>query len=233
MEPDDADELDSDAGDEWGPQMAIPGYLVAPGPEQYRHRVGGGSWKAVDPRSAALPPVVLLVLDLRDPRLTSLQMEGVDELPFALHVNIESPEREVYRIEPETQTVRLVHPDAGQPDPMPPAVLLPNPFPETRVHLRPMTAADWPLDEDSLVRLQGEFSGGVHFLRVLGPPIWIEEQEQPTCSCGAPMPYVGGIGAEAEWSDYIPGRRFHIGGGAFYYFLCRRCREVLAMFQCT
>jgi hypothetical protein len=172
-----------------------------------------------------------LILDLRDPRLASLHMEGVEELAFALHVNCDWQEREVYRIEPETRTVRLLYPDAGQPELVLPAI--PHPFPETRVHLRPMTAADWPLDEASLSRLQSESGGGPHFLRVLGPPIWIEEEEKPTCSCGASMPYVGGIGAEAEWSDYVPGRRFHFGNGAYYLFLCRQCREVLAMCQCT
>src|SRR2546422_2233059 len=108
MEPDDADEWGMDPCPEWGPQMAIPGYLVAPGPEQYRHRVGGDSWQAVDPQSAALPPLVLLILDLRDPRLTPLQMEGGEELALALHVNCTLPGRavQVYRIEPETRTVR-------------------------------------------------------------------------------------------------------------------------------
>jgi hypothetical protein len=233
MERDDADELEAEASDEWGPQMAIPGYLVEPGQEQYHHRVGGISWQAVDPRSAALPPLVLLILDLRDPRLASLHMEGVEELPFALHVNCEWPERQVYRIEPETRTVRLIYPDTGQPMPLLPAIPFPNPFPETRVHLRDMTAADWPLDWGSLSRLQGEFKSGPHFLRVLGPPIWIEEEMNPTCSCGAPMLCVGGIGAEAEWNNYVPGDLLYFGNGAFYLFLCRRCREVLVMFQCT
>ena len=233
MEPDDADEWEAEASDEWGPQMAIPGYLVELGQEPYRHRVGGTSWQAVDPRSGALPPLVVLILDLRDPRLASLHMEGVEELPFALHVNCEWPERQVYRIEPETRTMRLVYPEEGQPKPLLPGSLFPNPFPETRVRLRPMTAVDWPLDENARSRLRSEFSGGPHFLRVLGPPIWIEFEEKPTCSCGAPMPYVGGIGAEAEWSDYVPGDLFYFGNGGFYFFLCRRCREVLAMFQCT
>ena len=134
---------------------------------------------------------------------------------------------------PGTRTVRLVYPETGQLDPMPPEIFFPNPFLETAVRLRPVTAADWPLDEASLDRLQSEFAGGPHFLRVLGPPIWIEAQEQPTCPCGAPMPSVGGIGAEAEWSTYLAGRRHYLGGGAICYFLCRRCREVMAMWQDT
>jgi hypothetical protein len=213
--------------------LAIPGYLVEPGEEQYRHRVGGVSWKAVDPRSAALPPLVLLVLDLRDPRLASLHMEGVEELPFALHVNCDWQERQVYRLEPETRTVRLLYPEDGQPKPMPPEDFFPNPFPETQVHLRPMTAADWPLDENALSRLQSEFCYRTPFLRVLGPPIWIEEEVNPTCSCGAPMPYLGGIGAGAEWNDYIPGGPYSIGDGAYYFYLCRQCGEVLVELQCT
>jgi hypothetical protein len=213
--------------------MAIPGYLVEPGSEQYRHRVGGDTWKAVEPRAADLPPVVLVILDLCDPRLASLRMEGVDELPFALHANCDWQEREVYRIEPETRTLRLLYPNEGWPKPTPPEDHLPNPFPETRVQLRPMTASDWPLDEDALSRLRSESSGGPHFLRVLGPPIWIWEEVKPTCSCGTPMPYVGSIGAEAEWNDYVLGGPYHIGAGAYYFFLCRPCREVRVELQCT
>lgn len=240
MEPD-APDLDEevDAGDEWGPQMAIPGYIVEPGEDEYRHRVGGDSWKAVDTESPDVPPMLLLTLDLRDLRLAALRVEGVDELPLAFHVNLEWPETQAFRIEPETRTIRLVQKSVEGSTPLPGDVQAPNPLPETRVRLRPMTEADWPLDWDSFERLESEFDGGPNFIRVLGPPIWLHHVEEVDCSCGAPMPYICGIGREIEgventqMSGFIPGGEFRFGNGVFYFFLCRRCRTIETRSQCT
>lgn len=238
MEPDEL-ELRLDAGDVFGPHMAIPGYIVEPGEDRYRHRVGGASWKVIDPKSPDVPPMLLLTLDLRDPRLHSLQMEEVDELPLAFHVNCEWPEKQLFRIEPEKQTVRLVYESVAQPNPLPEEHQFPNPLPETRVRLRPMTEEDWPLDWASYRRLRGEFGDGPNFIRVLGPPIWIDLAEEVTCPCGGLMPYVCGIGSEIEYpgmtqlSGFIPGREFYFGDAAFYFFLCKRCRQIAARAQGT
>jgi hypothetical protein len=232
MEPDEL-EVEVDAGDEWGPQMAIPGYIVEPGEDQYRHRVGGDSWKAVDPKSPDVPPMLLLTLDLRDPRLASLQMEGVDELPLAFHMNLEQwPERQVFRIEPETRTVRLVNQSPAEPVPDSEDTWFPNPLPEAWVRLRPMTVADWPLNWNSYCRIRGEFEYGPDSIRVLGPPICIGLREEVTCSCGAPMPYICGIGG-VQLRGYIPGGEFYFGSGCFYFFFCQGCHEIATRWQDT
>jgi hypothetical protein len=145
----------------------------------------------------------------------------------------------LFRIEPGARTVRMVDEDVAHPVPLPEQFRFPDPLPETRVRLRPMTRADWPLDWDSYERLQEEFEGGPNFLRILGPPIWNQYRQEIACTCGDPMTYICGIGSEGhrpgtkQLSGYIPGRKFRFGNGVFYNFLCRRCRHIAVTSQGT
>jgi hypothetical protein len=224
----------------YGPHMAIPGGSVAePGEDGYRHRFGGNSWRVVDPHSVYGGPTLLLTLDLADPRLAALRMPGVGEIPLGSYLNCDAGDwPQWFRIEPETRTLSMVRRDRDSPEALPEECWFPNPMPETTLRLSPMGPADWPIDEESYSRIRDSFigfPGRSAFIRVLGPPLWLEEAvPEVKCTCGTPMRYVCGIGSErgpattGEPSAFVGGNGF-VGVAARYFFLCQECRELMVM----
>jgi hypothetical protein len=225
-------------GQKYGPHMVIDGGSIAePGEAEYRHRFGGDSWRVTDPHPVFGGPTLLLTLDLADPRLAALRMPGLDEIPLASYLNCDAGNRKQrFRIEPETRTLVMVAREKQVPKSWPEEYWFPNPLPETRIRLRLMTAADWPIDEESHDRIENRFLGGPDFIRVLGPPLWVEESlEGVKCTCGKLMRWICGLGYEDSPTDpgkpsaFVGGAGFDNAEAASQFFLCRECREVLVM----
>jgi hypothetical protein len=90
-----------------------------------------------------------------------------------------------------------------------------------------MSAADWPIDDESYSRIRDSFLGGPDFIRVMGPPIWaIDGGLGLQCACGAPTHYVCGIGWEADPSAFVGGVGFIAAETARHFFWCQQCREM-------
>jgi hypothetical protein len=235
--------LDLGCADYWkhrkyGPHMVAGGGSIAePGEDEYRHRFGGDSWRVLDPRSVYGGPTLLLTLDLADPRLAVLRVPWVSEIPLASYLNCDAGDWEQrFRIEPETQTLLMVARERDSPEAPPQEYWFPNPLPETRVRLRPMNPADWPIDEESYNNIRDSFLGGPAFIRVLGPPLWVQAAlEEIKCACGMPMCYVCGLRYESdptysgEPSAFLAGAGFEAAETAHHFFWCQQCRELLVI----
>jgi hypothetical protein len=63
-----------------------------------------------------------------------------------------------------------------------------------------MTAGEIPADDEHYWEACDSFVGGNSFLRVLGPPIWLQWVEEEICGCGRVMHYFAGIGYE-DWNS--------------------------------
>lgn len=212
------------------------GWITQVGKEEYSHRFGGESWTTADPELNDFIFILLLVLDLRDPRLATLRTENLDELPLCSHINCSVWDgKQVFQLDPNAKIVLLVEREINQPESW--ETGFPNPLPEKRIKLCPMQDTDYPVTEEQYWQASENFLDGTSFIRVLGPPLWMEsvlteEYEHPCCSCGSQMQYVCAIGHQSESSEkYLGGEPFYIGEGVLYFFLCRSCLRVTVISQ--
>ena len=221
----------------YGPHMGGPaGWIVEDGGDAYRHRFGGESWRTASALSLCPRPTLLLTLDLNDPRLAPLKAPGLEELPLCYSIDCDLLlRRQTFRLQPATRTVTLIKLDADSPEPFDDDDALPNPLPEKRVRLRAMVREDYPTDEDSYWSACDEFVGGEKFIRVLGPPLWLQDVEHVPCDCGSPMEYVCSFGYEGDGDPggFVPDGPFFIGEAALYFFLCRACLKTAVTSQST
>jgi hypothetical protein len=226
----------------YGPHMRDTigpiGWIAESGENDYHHRFGGSSWNTATATGLDVCdlPALLLTFDLRDPRLNSLSVPYLNELPICSFINSNIwEEKQVYEIIPDTHTVRLVSIDQVDPSDNDEDIRLHLPFPEKDLRLRAMEVEDYPLDEDSYWDNCDKFVNGSSFIRVLGPPIWLQWVEEERCECGLTMKYVCSIGYEHNDnpSGLIPDAPFFIGEGALYFFLCSNCLRIVVISQST
>lgn len=221
----------------YGPHMKDPqGWIIELGEDAYYHRFGGDTWSTMDFKNICEKPVLLITLDLRDPKLISLRVPALDELPLCYSINCDTLLRkQALQIQPASRTVTLLDLDADSPEPFNAEDLFHNPLPERRVKLRAMGVDDYPVDEDVYEKACEQFIGGASFIRVLGPPLWLQWVEEEICTCGLLMTYVCSIGYEDinNPTGFIPDRPFFIGEAALYFFLCRSCLKTIVTSQPT
>lgn len=221
----------------YGPHRSEPkGWITQLGKEEYSHRFGGETWTTADRELNGFVPILLLVLDLRDPRLTTLQTENLDELPLCSHINCSVwAGKQVFQIDLNSRTVVLVEREINAPESW--ETGFPNPLPEKRLKLCPMQDTDYPVIKEQYWQASENFLNGTSFIRVLGPPLWMEpvlteQDENPRCSCGSPMQYICAVGHQSESSEkYVNDKPFYIGEGVLYFFLCRSCLRVTVISQ--
>ena len=88
------------------------------------------------------------------------------------------------------------------------------------------------LSKDDYWKARDEFLGGKAFVRILGPPIWLQNPDFVVCECGRESLYFCSIGYEyLEEYGLFAGRPFFIGEGALYFFICKSCRRVVVKSQ--
>lgn len=210
----------------FGPHLgSLKGWIAELGDELYNHKFGGSSWQVEDTIPLCGNPTLLIVLDLKDPRLQELSGVGSDELPLCSYINCDvwhSPQR--FQIYPESRRILLIGRQATSFS-LSDEDAFPNPLREKSLILRPMGKSESPLDENSYWEACDSFVGGKAFIRVLGPPLWMTQPEGRKCSCGKTMKYVAGIGYEQydNPSGITNDTPFFIGEGALYFFLCPSC----------
>jgi len=211
--------------------MAEPrGRIGQVGMGEYLHRFGGNSWAVVDPNHSDDLPVLLLVLDLSDPRLAHAAGGRLRWLPLCSYINNDVwSERQIYTISPQSQTViatQHVMPRFHLDD----SVKYEIPLPEKPLRLRAMTEDEYPTDEERYWNACNGFIGGSSFIRVSGPPLWLQWVQVESCECGKNMDYVAAIGYEGT-AVFLEHRPFFIGEGALYFFLCQPCLKVSVICQ--
>ena len=213
---------------------AISGWVAEPGCEQVRHRFGGSSWPIIGVREGSNSPTLLLTLDLSDPRLAGLGVNGLDELPLCSYLNCDAwTGKQVYQVDPPSRRLILCHQDSGPSFHLPPDLVFPNPLPESPLRLRAMVPSEIPADEESYWKACDSFLGGSAVIRVGGPVLWLQDPAVPKCDCHADLEYVAAIGYEDFRlpGKYVTDRPFFIGEAALYFFLCKSCLKAIVTSQ--
>lgn len=216
-----------------GPEMATPqGYIAKLGEDRFEHVFGGRSWEVSDANNDLIKPALLMSLDLRDPKLSFLQVDGLQSLPICSHINCDAwTTRQTYQINPDNRRITLVSSsfslEVDESD------LFPVPLPERRLTLEEMQPEDYPINEEMYGLACDRFLGSSAFIRVLGPPLWLQWVEEATCDCGRSMEYLCSFGHEDidHPSGIIPNMPFFIGEAALYFFLCPQCLTVSVTWQ--
>lgn len=216
----------------YGPQMAAtPGWVARLGDDQFAHTFGGSSWDVSDPNTDLPKPTLLMTLDLKDPRISLAQIQALPSLPICSHINCDIwTARQIYQIHPDTRTVTLIS-GSTSPELL---NLFPNPLPERRISMHQMDPEDYPINEDMYGKACDKFLGtSSSFIRVLGPPLWMQWAEEEFCECGLRMEYICSIGREDYYhpSGIIPNQAFFIGEAALYFFFCPHCLKVVVTSQ--
>lgn len=218
----------------YGPRMATPqGWIAKPGEDQFAHTFGGSSWDVSDENNDLPKPALVMTLDLNDPRINLPKIDGLHLLPICSHINCDAwVKTQTYQINPDSRRLSLVSENDSffQFDEMD---RFPNPLPETRIVLAQMDREDYPINEEMYWTACDRFLGSSSFIRVLGPPVWLQWVDEPVCECGLSVEYICSIGYEnyQHPGGIIPGKPFFIGEGALYFFLCPHCLKVVVTSQ--
>lgn len=219
------------------PYEGPPGGVAIDGLSEYRHRFGGESWGVVDPSPAFGGPILVLTLDLHDPLLASIQTDRIDELPLCSYLACDIWARpQLFQILPRDRRLLLVE----RRDPATETCFpeFSGPLPETPLTIEAMSGADYPTTEDAYWTACDSFVGGSRFIRVLGPPLWLDAVATVVCKCGRTMTYVCSVGYESQAtnalrSGLLPGPGVFFGEAATYWFVCLECLMVGVITQST
>jgi hypothetical protein len=218
----------------YGPHLgANEGWIARAGEDKFAHTFGGRSWDVCDVNTVCSKPTLLMNLDLEDPRVTLPKIGALRSLPLCSHINCDAwTTKQTYQINPFQRTITLVT-ESASPEPLDEQDLFPNPLPEKRIRLDKMNLEDYPVNEEMYWQACDRFLGSRSFIRVLGPPLWLQWVEEEICECGLPMEYVCSIGHEDydHPSGIIPNRPFFIGEAALYFFVCPSCLKVVVTSQ--
>lgn len=224
----------------YGRHMREPkGYVANVGSDDRAHRFGGSAWTIVDPSPLGYGPTLLLTLDLSDPRLKPLAASGLRELPLCAYLNCISMGAQCYAIDADNRRVELVERKMlDMPLEMQDSdCLLPNPIPEKQLCLRYMEPLEYPVNEDAYDEAVEMFLSGRGMIRVLGPPIWLQDPDHKLCSCGKFMDYIASIGYEYELEAadcrFLDNEPFFPGEMGFYFYFCADCHTFIVDFQST
>lgn len=219
----------------YGPNYAFPaGYVAKAGLCDYRHRFGGASWHIMDNMMDDEPPTLLLTLDLQDPNLAIIRTCELAELPLFSYTYRDVTEQ-IFRIKPSSKQVVLENSITSNRYIIEPQHRLPQVLPEKPVYLRSMMEHEYPKDEDTYWKASENLLGGDSVIRVLGPPLWLQDALEVNCVCGKMMEYVCSIGYEIdnEYRELLEDQPFFMGELAHYFFLCKSCMIVKNIWQST
>lgn len=212
------------------------GWIAEIGSSDWHHRFGGESWQVIDPEPAFGGPTLLLTTDTRQPGLDALRIPACDELPLASYANCDIwVGKQVFRISPKERQLYLISREISLPTPLSEEHRFPSPLPERSLQLRPMRDHEIPSDEQMYWRACDSFAGGDAFIRILGPPLWVDEPVEVACLCGVSAGYVASIGYEnyARPSGLLDRQPFFLGESALYFFLCQKCQLLTVVSQST
>lgn len=208
------------------------------GESKFGHRFGGAEWTATGPLDEAYgPPILILTLDVTDPRLASLKLTKKDSrsLPLFSYVNgmVETPQR--YTLDHTCRTATFVdaEPLSGTIEPLD---LYPKPLPQRSLELRKMTPSELPTSEKAYWKACDTLCGRDNgWLRVGGSPLWLYGPERHTTTDGKPMKYVAAVGYDVNPnSPFLDDpEMLMFGDMAYYLFVSKDLSEVVVTYQST
>jgi hypothetical protein len=221
----------------WGAEYNQPGWIAVLGEGGYQHRFGGVGWTATGPLDGAYgPPVLVLTLDLNDPRLAQMKLKrrGCRELPLCSYINGLVDPVQRYTVDHAKRKAVFIEakPSLGTLEPL---AICPNPLPTRSLDLRPMRKAELPTSEAAYWKASGTLCGGDGWLRVGGAPLWLYDPEEHTSRRGKPMKYVAAVGYDGSRdSPFLdePGPLM-FGEMALYFFVSDDLGEVVVSSQPT
>ena len=210
------------------------GYIASVGEGAFNHKFGGNMWD-VSGAQITKGPLLLITLDIKDPAMKDFQELGIEELPFCCELNYVYVGRQIYQIDKNEKNISLLSIDEKNLELLPEEDQQLIPFPSKSLILKPMNDDDYPVDEESYYQCCDNFLGGKGVIRVLGPPVWMQEPERVRCNCGKEMDYVCSIGYEVdnEFCQLLDGTPFFPGELVHYFFVCKRCLKTATLVQLT
>jgi hypothetical protein len=180
-------------------------------------------------------PTLLMCLDLADPSVQFDFGSHQAQLPLFSYINHDGLiEWQRYVVLPDTRSAKFTSTSTEVIRLLDEQSRLATPLPARHLVLRGMNPFEVPVDEDSYWTACDGFIGGDAFLRVGGPPIWLQDVKDPTCECGRGMNYLASIGYEGGngGKGYISGSEpFYLGEFALYFFGCPDCLHVEVISQ--
>ncbi len=211
------------------------GYVALVGQGSFNHKFGGSLWSSSSGIIGMRNPSLLITLDLKDPVLKKYQGIGIEELPFCCELDYVSVDRQVYQIDNNTKAISLISIDEQKPELLREEDLQTGPLSPKQLILQPMDQDDYPLNEESYWQCCDGFLGGKSVVRVLGPPVWMDEPEQVLCDCGKTMDYICSVGYEIDnaYRQLLDDGPFFPGELAHYFFFCKSCLKTATLVQST
>jgi hypothetical protein len=212
------------------------GYVAVVGNGNYKHLFGGEEWAISEREPLGSGPTVLVTLDLRDPVFCQYKDLKIENIPLCSYLNCVWFGRQVYQINSSgKRAIEFMPRESRQFELLDSNDLFKIPFLPKKLLLRPLEKDEYPLDEELYWNCCDEFLGGRSVIRVIGPPIWLQEIAQEKCDCGKEMEYFASIGYEVEneFRQLIDREPFFPGEMAHYYFICRDCLKMSVIQQST
>lgn len=140
----------------------------------------------------------------------------------------------MFQIDPDSNTVELIETEVSRDEVLEEIYRLPSIFPEHRLTLRTMLPTEYPVDERSYELALDSFDGDDAFLRVLGPPVWVNWIQDVICTCGLKTMYIASVGSEgSNGRRVLSDRNFFYGEGCLYFFFCEECLILAVISQGT
>ena len=161
------------------------GWIAIPGTDGYTHCFGGTDWTVSDANEFLVAPTLLLNLDLSDPKLAHLKNEKLETLPICSYINCDLwIETQYFQIKSELAEVVIVRRSSRYTTIFEGSLRYPNPLPRRSISLRPMTDSEMAVSDADYGRAADSFVGGQSFIRICGPPLWLQNPEASVCTCG-------------------------------------------------
>lgn len=206
------------------------GYIARVNPDRsFNHRFGGDSWRVTGIEGEE-SPALLMVLDLKDPKLSGLNSVQCSEIPLFSYINSDHwGGRQIYSIDCDKRKVRFTYRRNSTGFALSGEDRFSLPLLESKMELVEMTKDDYPFDEDHYWRCLDDFLGGSKIIRVLGMPLWRQGYKEVRCHCGGDTTHVASIGYE-NWDgpyELLKTKPYFIGEGALYFFFCSECKSVI------
>jgi hypothetical protein len=213
----------------------MKGWIATPGADNFAHCFGGTDWTVIDADEMAGGPTLLLNLDLADPKLANLRIEKLEMLPICSYINIDLwIEPQYFQIKPELCQVVMVRRSSRYTTIFDRNLRYPNPLPRRSISLRPMSDFEMAVSDADHGRAVDSFVGGRSFIRICGPPLWLQDPEAGVCICGEKQLFVCSIGYELpDTVGSLSDHSFFIGEAALYFFLCGECLILSVISQST
>jgi hypothetical protein len=221
----------------WNPKWrGSEGWIAEPTTERSSHRWGGERWRIVDPVPIGSGPGLLLTIDGSDERIARVMGGRREPLPLASYTDCDvwvAPQD--YIVDRKCAACRLVR-RVDSYATAPAAVEISPPLPEHRLRLRPMLDEEVPWSADSYSTAADSFLGR-GFIRIGGPPLWLQGAADETCDCGQLMNYVASVGYQSGPDAGLGlahgGAPFFIGESGLYFFYCAACDRFRVTAQST